>query len=86
MIPSKGNSGRVVDADWHQFREHARNEAFSPIEFSDKERERFNLNSDDPLYPANIDGSETDETYTGDDTGVGPVVERRDLRNLPGRG
>jgi len=86
MIHERGNSGRPVSGDWLRFRADAREEAFSLLEFSDKEIERYNLDDSGALPAADIDGENNPETYIGDDTGVGPTTGRRDARDLPGRG
>lgn len=87
MPHGRNNSERVVARDWHRFRRIARETAFDPTQFSDIEREEYNLDDDDELS-ARITGEHNDETYIGDDTSVEPLGgtdEERDLRNVPGR-
>jgi hypothetical protein len=38
MLHHKGNAGKPVDGEWHEFRDRARRTAFSAEEFSDVER------------------------------------------------
>lgn len=74
MIHERSNEGRVIDLDWHEFRRIARRTAFSPEEFSEQERERYNLDDDDPLS-ARITGEENPDTYSG--------VSSEDIDPLP---
>lgn len=89
MLDHRDNSGRVVWATWHEFRADARAEAFSEEEFSEEDRQRFNLDSDDDKSARIKGGRFNDQTYIGDDTGrtqEGGTAEERDIRNQPGRG
>lgn len=89
MIDHRDNSGRVVWGEWHDFRQEARETAFSEEEFSEADRQLYNLDEDDPLSARIKGGRYNDETYIGDDMGVsdaGGTPEERDLRNQPGRG
>ncbi len=54
----RSESGKRVDADYHQFRQEARESAFSINEFSDEEINRYNLET------ARITGRENPRTYT----------------------
>jgi len=69
MYSAKSNAAKPADASWHEFRKRARREAFSPEEFSDAERVRFNLDSDDRLSPAGITGEANPQSYDGSDPG-----------------
>ncbi len=54
----RSESGKRVDAGYHQFRQEARESAFSINEFSDEEINRYNLET------ARITGRENPRTYT----------------------
>jgi hypothetical protein len=69
MIHDHANEGKVVDAEWHAFRQMARETAMSPEEFDDRDRTRYNLDDDDPVAPARITGANNPETYEGDGEG-----------------
>lgn len=84
MHHHKANDGKVVDPEWHRFRQNARENAFSPEEFSDIDRGRYNLDDDDPVSPAGITGEDNPRTYIGDSPGIGPTTEH-DIRDDPTR-
>lgn len=67
-----GNSGRYVSADWHEFRENARREAFSEEEFDPIQRERYDLDD------AGITGEANPETYQTERFGPANDTDRRD--------
>lgn len=87
MHTEKNNPGKVTDPEWHRFRQRARETAFSPEEFADVDRTRYNLDNDDHLSPAGITGQDNPETTQGDSPGPGESVppEERDLRTDPYR-
>lgn len=84
MHHEKANDGKVVDPDWHRFRENARETAMSEEEFSSIDRGRYNLDDDDELSPAGITGQDNPETWTGDDVGPG-TTKPHDIREDPWR-
>ena len=65
MIHEKSNEGKSASAEWRAFRQRARENAFSPEEFSDIERTEYNLDSDDRLSPAGITGQDNPASYDG---------------------
>lgn len=71
MLHHRGNEGKPVSGDWHEFRARARREAFSPEEFSEIERTQYDLDDDDERS-ANITGEDNPDTYRGQNTDVGP--------------
>jgi len=74
MVRAKGNAGKVTDSRWHNFRERARREAFSPEEFSDSDRVRYNLDDDARISSANITGQNNPASYNGSDaSGLDPL-------------
>lgn len=85
MIHELSNEGKVVDREWHAFRQQARETAMSPEEFDDRQRTRFNLDDDDRLAPARITGANNPETYTGDGEGDLAPAPDYDSRNEPYR-
>lgn len=80
MFSARDTAARPVDADWHEFRARARREAFSPEEFDDIDRERFDLD-DDAERSARITGEENPDTYRGVGSGLDP--QGRDIREDP---
>lgn len=78
---SAKNNSKVTDPEWHRFRDRARNEAFSPEEFTEAERVRYNLDSDDALAPAGITGEDTDATYVGDEPPTTDAPVDTDIRD-----
>lgn len=78
------NNSKVAWPEWHGRRQEARRTAYSPEEFSDIERTRFNLDSDDRLSPAGITGEYNPETYEGSNPGPGPTDDE-DIRDQPTR-
>lgn len=68
---SKNNPGKVASGEWHRFRQHARETAHSPAEFSDVDRTRYNLDDDDAISPAGITGQDHVDYDDGDDVGPG---------------
>jgi len=81
MIHERGNSGKQASQDWLEFRAMARETAFSPEEFSEQERTRYNLDSDDRLAPARITGANSPDSYNGADSSLlddVPVVPLED--------
>lgn len=83
MIHHRANEGRVVDPTWHNFRARAHRTAFSEEEFSDNDRERYNLDPDDAWAPMHITGEQNPETYRGEETDIGPRDTTTDSRDLP---
>ena len=78
MVLHKRGLGRFVDADWHQFREHARktSHSASDAEWSDQEQERYDLET------AQINGSDhidfnLNEPYEGEPFDVVEEKPRR---------
>lgn len=69
MQHERGNEGKPVWSEWHNFRERARRTAYSPEEFSAIDRTRYDLDNDDPRS-ANITGRDNPDTYDGDDTQI----------------
>jgi len=65
MHHKKANDGKVISGDWHATRQRARENAFSPEEFSEIERTEYNLDSDDRLSPAGITGQDNPASYDG---------------------
>lgn len=84
MIHERSNEGKVVDEDWHEFRQRARETAHSPEEFSDPERTEYNLDSDDDLSPAGITGQDHKEYGVGGDPGP-DEASGHDIREDPWR-
>ena len=66
------NTGRYVNADWHQFRAEARRTAMSEAEFDPIERERYDLDT------AGINGEENPEVYITEPFGPDQSIDRRD--------
>lgn len=60
MMFKRAESAKPVDADWHEFRQTARKTAFSPDEFSETEKVKYDLDT------ARITGEENPRTYTVD--------------------
>lgn len=85
MILQRSNEGKVVDDEWHAFRQMARETTMSPEEFDDRDRTRYNLDSDDRLAPARITGANNPETYIGDGEGDLKPAPEYDSRNEPYR-
>lgn len=87
MRHHRANDGRPLDPEWHEFREQARRTAFSSEEFSDQERERFDLD-DDAERSAGITGEDNPDSYEGEDTRVEDIdgtVDPNDIREGPTR-
>lgn len=76
MQSHRSNGGKPAREKWHKRRHRARREAFSDEEFSASERTEFDLDNDDPLYPARIYGDQNPETFTIE----GPDGQRHDVR------
>jgi len=74
MVYEKGNAAKAASNEWREFRERARREAFSPEEFSDSERVRYNLDDDARISSANITGQNNPASYDGSDaSGLDPL-------------
>lgn len=84
MQSHRSNGAKAAWAEWHQFRQRAREESFSPADYSPEERVLYNLDNDDPLYPARIYGDENPDTYTIEDR-VSGDSEPHDVRDLDDR-
>ena len=56
----ESDTGKPLDSEWHEFRQEARENAFSINEFGDEEIVRYDLET------ARIDGSDNPDTFTGD--------------------
>ncbi len=86
MLHHRANEGRVVDREWLEFRQRALREAYSEEEFSDLERERYNLDPDDDWQPLHITGEQHPETYRGEETDREERDTTTDLRDQPWSG
>lgn len=67
MLHEFGNSGSKVSGRWHEIREHARETAMSEEEFSDIEKERYDLET------AQITGDTNDDSFTSEPLGREPT-------------
>lgn len=71
---------KPIDSRWHEFRQNARETAFSIEQFGPIERERYDLDT------AEITGAENPRTYTTEDPlEVGTGAEQFDVRDLVDR-
>lgn len=84
MHTTENNPGKVTWAEWHRFRQEARETAHSPEEFSDPDRTRYNLDDDDSLSPAGITGQDHEDLDDGDAVGPGDT-KPMNLRDQPHR-
>lgn len=82
MVTShRSNQGKPAYQRWHDERRRARREAFSDEEFTGSEKVEFDLDNDDPLYPARIYGDQNPQTFTI----TGPDGQEHDIREVSPR-